>query len=644
MVLPRIIFCLCLFWLGLILPVGVATPATVAIERAESGRGSQKFYWKSSRAGDSAQLLTLFCRECAAPGGKKDVPLVSILRDTLGDEDSDNDRLSYIWLLSYSRLAIGQRMLAAIPFFYWRVGEGSTNVSRDIKPLMDLTAPQHPMVSAIGRDILQWTMLDPMTMPVRASSRAYRSNEIDHERLHLEEAIGYLRQAPVGDGGLTQQELNTVIARLDLRTRLLGGFVTARGAARLGEEAALEQERIRSRNWELLRQCAEKTGLVFEPLQLGGTAGEYAMLWFPLNAAPPAPGTALGPLWKLLNIKNPWTDGRLKDWHSAEFTRSVDRDGRLLPVGESGDHSIRLIPLGVYSMSYPKLPLLLLDFRDKLHVRRHELTQRTVNEITGGVIGISHFTNWYYYAGADLYDFVAARHGSAMDRTSRLDCYSQFRVAIALDDQLDPALRKQMQERINELSVNPLEASPERELQASFTRYQRLLAESAPDGALAARIDKTRRVELASFGRSHTAAVAAGFLHYATFGMYTQRAKSTGNNLATLDRERRIKADLEFLKTVTEPGTQPEVAFAPDRIQSSVRELAQLLPQARSADIEQQARTTLWRLRDLTHDAAIQDRCLYALSTIGRSRSAHTGVTALPRQVTLSSSAAEIPK
>src|SRR5579884_2613867 len=60
-----------------------------------------RYYWKSVTAGNSAQLLTLFCSGCDRRASKSDIPLVSVLRDTLGDSDPKNDRLSYVWLLSY---------------------------------------------------------------------------------------------------------------------------------------------------------------------------------------------------------------------------------------------------------------------------------------------------------------------------------------------------------------------------------------------------------------------------------------------------------------------------------------------------------------------------------------------------------------
>ncbi|MGH9583111.1 MAG: hypothetical protein ACRD4O_09275, partial [Bryobacteraceae bacterium] len=161
------------------------------------------------------------------------MPLMAVLRDTLGDNDPRNDRVTDVWLLTYSRPSIGQRILAAMPFFYWRVGRGSDKPGSDPAPLLDLNAPQHSTLREAMRDIVQWTLFDPMATAVRATSRAYRANETDYERLHLEEAIGYLREAPVSNGAtaLTRGQINTVVARLELRKRLLGGLVAKRRMA-----------------------------------------------------------------------------------------------------------------------------------------------------------------------------------------------------------------------------------------------------------------------------------------------------------------------------------------------------------------------------------------------------------------------------
>ncbi|MBV8864963.1 MAG: hypothetical protein JO210_06125, partial [Acidobacteriaceae bacterium] len=270
------------------------------------------YFWGITTVGRSAELVTLFCRGCAGSAvTEPDVPLIAVLRDTLGNEDPENDRLTALWLLTYIPPTLTKRFLSAIPFLYWRAGEGSgAAADKRMTPLLDLTRPQHPMLNAAGRDIVQWTILDPSIIPIRATSRAYRANQADDERLHLEEAISYLRAAPSGEeeAGLTLSEIDTLIVRLQLCKTRLGGFVTERAAVKLGEDVDGKYERIRSRNWELLRQLADKAGVYFESLDVAGTSGQYAMLWFPLNESPPALGTKLNSIWKLLNIKDPWKD------------------------------------------------------------------------------------------------------------------------------------------------------------------------------------------------------------------------------------------------------------------------------------------------------------------------------------------------
>ena len=463
--------------------------------------------------------------------------------------------------------------------------------SHDTAPLLDLTTPEHPVLSEVGRDLFQWTALDPMVTPVRATSRAYRTNTTDDERLHLSEAVGYLRSAPTSNdsSALTQSQLDTVIARLELRKKLLGGLVDDRQAARVGQEDGFEQERIRTRNWELLRECAEKTGLVFDPIELAGSGERYAILWFPRGATHQSNGLALNPIWKLLNIRDPWKDDRLK----------------------SGG-PIQLVPLAVYSLDYPKLPLLLLDFRDKLRVRRHEMTQRSINEITAGVIGISHFTNWYYYVAADLYDFISARHGGAVNEAARLDAYSQFRADLALDRQLDPRLRAEMENRVQSIAVNPLGADAAREIQAAKARYGRL-QEEADNGVLAKRLDQERRAELAQFGASRQGRFAWLALHDATLGLYTKRAKEDQTVMAQLDRDRRIQRNLNFLDSLSQNGTQPEIAYSASQIDASVSELNVLLPGVESRDVRAHAAATLRRIQALSRDKDLQAGCESAL-------------------------------
>jgi hypothetical protein len=569
------------------------------------------YYWKSAPAGNSAQLVTLFCRSCEDAGDSgRDIPLVAVLRDTLGGVNSEGDRITYIWLLTYSAPTWEKRMLSAVPFFYWKVGDGSGRVGdKEPKPLMNLAQPQRPVVSSALRNVVQWSVLDPVSMSVRASSRSYQNNWTDYERLHLEEAESYLQsaQAADDDSGLSDSELHTVIARLELRKSMLGGFVSASRAEKFGEEANLEQERIRARNWELLRQCADKTGLLFEPIDLAGAKDQYAVLWYPVEHSAPSDGIALVPIWKLLNLKDPYEE-RARLQRATVYERTFD------------GQAAQVVPLGVYSLTYPKMPLLVIDFRDGAHLRWHEMTQRSINEITSGLIGVSHFANWYYFVGADMYDFYASRRGAATNQQERLNCYSKFRVALALDKSEDPALLTAMRQRVRSLAVNPLEAATQRDMQAALQRYDLLEAAAASENSkMAVRLNKDRRAELARFEANKGAQARDGILHAATLGLYTHRAAGTGS-LELLEVYREVDYYLRFLNGLEAAGTQPEVVYDSARIRFALVQLSVLLPDLKTSDLRERASHTIEKLRDLSADTELRAECMVALDSLSGTR------------------------
>jgi hypothetical protein len=582
-----------------------------------TGSNRSKYFWQSQPIDNTAELMTLFCHTCAWGKTNEDVPLISMLKDTLGDNDPENDRVTDVWLLSCTRLNLAQRLLSAVPFLYWRVRPGS-RAAKDTAPLLELTTSQSSVVSAAGMDLLQWTLLDSVATPVRAASRAYRGNATDYERLQLEEAIGYLRQAPVPAIAppLTQDELDIVIARLELRKHLLGGLAPERLAARVGAASGFDQERVRSRNWEILRQSAERTGLLFEPLTLADTTEEYGILWFPLGATPPASGVSLSAVWKLLNVKDPWQGERLRAWSGQIYTRTFDENGSFASPGSPGARSLQLVPLAVYGFYYPKLPLLLIDFQDQLRVRRRQTMQRATDELTGSIIGISHFTNWYYYVSKSLHNFLMRRRGTALNRAARLDSYAHFRTALALDHSLDGNLRRAMQRSMDLLDDNPLEARPAREVQAARSRYNMLQVDAKTDGRLATRIDKQRRAELATFGADRKAQQMYFLLHDVTFGLYTHRAQKEEGNLLLLDRNRRIESCLKFLDSIVQAGTRPEIAYDSTRIEARITELSGLVQAVKVPWLRAHIAVTLAQLRNISNDPHLQANCSAAIAAL----------------------------
>jgi hypothetical protein len=286
-------------------------------------------------------------------------------------------------------------------------------------------------------------------------------------------------------------------------------------------------------------------------------------------------------------------------------------------VGASGGRQISLVPLGIYSLSYPRQPLLLFDFRDKQHVRRHEVIQRVMTEITSGVLGISLFTNWYYYVGMELYEFIAGRHGSPVDQAARLDSYAQFRMRLVLDQELDPVLRRDMQRHVDSLTVNPLIGTPQQGMQMAAARYAALKTETEENGPIMAWLADARRAEIATFGETTKHRVVGSLWHGASFGFYKRRVKGgDAGDRAQLDCQRQIRYRLTFLDTVVEAGTPPEVSHQSSSLRASVVELSNLMACVPSSDLRAHAAATLNRLGDLSRDTELQADCSLALASL----------------------------
>ena len=78
-----------------------------------------------------AEIVTIFARHSSkAFGESREMPLLSVLRDTLGDQKKENDKLRYVWMLTYTEPSLKQKAAAVVPFLYTRttnkkdVGDG----------------------------------------------------------------------------------------------------------------------------------------------------------------------------------------------------------------------------------------------------------------------------------------------------------------------------------------------------------------------------------------------------------------------------------------------------------------------------------------------------------------------------------------
>ncbi len=154
-----------------------------------------------------------------------------------------------------------------------------------------------------------------------------------------------------------------------------------------------------------------------------------------------------------------------------------------------------MIPLALYSLDYPRVPLLLADFRHSLTPKRREM-------VSQGVTGIGHRSVRHHA----LRQSVVLRGGCDLDvraRPSRRRCQSHrpsaslfgARQFLAMDSSLDPALKIELQRHLDHLALNPRENEISHEATLAREQYAALLQYAdSPRGA--AKLERDRRKEL----------------------------------------------------------------------------------------------------------------------------------------------------
>jgi len=541
---------------------------------------ARPYHSESQTVAGGAELVTVFARLPGAAGGSDnlDVPLLAVLRDSLGDDDPDNDRLRSVWILTSSRPTPWQRAASALSFGYFRAGS-KRHAGRVPSRAIDLAAPSRSVYSNLLGDGLQATELDPLGMAVRSTTRTYRTNSDDYNKLQVFQALSNLENLALessGQSALTDGQLREIHSRLSLSTRTFGGLVRQQYLSRYYDKETSRLQQTRGHNWELLRQRAELNGLFFEPLGIASNSASEALLWVARsdldahsNLTAPADRHFDG---QFLGIADPWTDASLMHWNGYSQIRYFDSNNLPAIKKTPGAHPVEMIPLALYSLDYPRVPLLLADFRHSLTPKRREIISQGFTGVVTGVLGITRFGNPSFFAASSVWTFVRGRHGAAVNRTARLQAYSGARQLLAMDSSLDPGLKAELQRHLNHLALNPRENETAREATLAREQYASLLQYlNSPRSA--AKLEQERRKELESYTRS------TGFRIFARLG----RIFTGGPRIepdadlslrAELDMYRRSATHMHFLEQLLAASPRPDVVCDPEVIRRSVEALS----------------------------------------------------------------------
>jgi hypothetical protein len=563
-----------------------------------------------------AELITVHAKLAGIESTENDkwIPLVSILRDTLGDNNSENNRLRYVWPLTYTRPTTKQRLAAAIPFFYTRVGN-KEKLSKTPPPAVDLASPESEVWDKLFWTALQNILLDPYGTPIKASTSSYRRNSSDYRRSHIIRALSVLAlyEAVKGESALSRAEVATIQGRLLLSQKTFGGLVDDSNLQNYYAKKTTQARDERGHNWELLRQRAESESLYFEPLLMPDGSATHALLWVAKRDLIKQQGARFSS--RFLNISNPWTDKRLLKWEGYGETRYFDSENHPVDSQTPGAEAVEMIPLGLYGLDNPKIPMLLVDFRDSYNPKKREMSRRVLNDVTRNFLSLSKFGNLPVFLGRTVYDFVTGRRGMDINQPSRLGTYSQLKLLLSLDTSMQPELRSEVSGRLETISLNPFENDINAEASIALAQYEKLLEFAKDPKGLAAQLERDRRAEMVPLEHGSKAQLGFRVLNVLSFGTYVHREQHTTDMEDRLDIARRLNYHTRFLQQIAKSTAEIDITWNLDDVRRSLQFIAEHGSEAGS-----NAAAATAKIFARTKDDETRRACLDSLSRIHSSK------------------------
>ena len=241
-----------------------------------------------------------------------------------------------------------------------------------------------------------------------------------------------------------------------------------------------------------------------------------------------------------------------------------------------------MIPLALYGLDNPKIPMLLVDFRDTLNPKKREMSRRALEDVTKNVLALSPFGDLWYFLGRTVFDFVTGRRGMDINQPTRLRTYSQLKLLLSLNDSLNPELRDQIDDRLEKVSLNPLENDLAVEARLAKGQYEALMAYAQRADGLPAKLDRDRRAEMVPLEHGRTAQVFLRVANILSFGKYVHREKATPEMEARLDIARRLSYHTRLLRKIGKSSPQVEIAWNLEEVKRSLQFLAEHAAEADS--------------------------------------------------------------
>jgi hypothetical protein len=274
-----------------------------------------------------------------------------------------------------------------------------------------------------------------------------------------------------------------------------------------------------------------------------------------------------------------------------------------------------MVPLALYGLDNPNIPLLLVDFRDGFNPKKREMSRRILHDVTRNILSLSRFGDLPYFVGRTVLDFVTGKRGMDINQPSRLRTYSQLKLLLSLNQSLDPELREGIGKRLERVSLNPLENDVEAEAKLATEQYAALLAYAKQPDGLPQKLDRDRRAEMVALQHGKTEQILFRLANILSFGKYVHREPASFEMESRLDVSRRLAYHTRFLQQVAKSTPQIDVTWNLAEVKHSLRYIAD-----HAASAGSKSATAAAGIFTRTDDTETRRFCLESLSRMNSPR------------------------
>ncbi len=567
------------------------------------------------RVNGGAEIYTIFAKL-----GKPDeyrrydggeMPLVSILRDTLDDNRPENDRFRYVWMLTYARPSIWKKMTAAIPFFYSRTTNKTKVGKAPPPPIIDLSPPGNNGMNKLIIAITKKLILGELGFFAKAPVQQYSQNTGNYRRSAIARTLEILSlyHETEGEKLLSDQDLKDIQAKLWLTGKSLGGRLPSEKLSLFYDKETANAADNRGHNWELLRQYSDRQGLYFEPLPMPDGIARLAIVWTAESDVLANKGKNFDS--RFLNIKSPWSDAKFLKWKGYSQVRWFDAENRIVEPQTPNAQPKKLIPLALYGLDHTKIPIILVDFRNNANPKLRELSHRVITDVFADMLSIINFGDLPYFAARSGLNFLTGRRGADINQPSRIKSYAQLKLMLLLDEKMDVQLKQEITRRMEADSINPLENDMAAEARIAKAQYENLIAYAKRPGGLASKLEKDRREEMVKLKHGSKERMLFSTAHLFSLGLYTHREKATPELLAAMDVRRQLEYHERIVRQIANASSRPEIDSDTELLTRSLQFISENGVAAKEKTVK-----ALSRIFTITQEETMRSLCLSGLYRI----------------------------